>query len=335
MERRALGSTEIHLSAISLGAWAMGGWAWGGTDRKAALEALRACPEFGISTVDTAPVYGFGVSEELVGESIRGRRDRYEILTKCGLRWDLQEGMFYFETRDESGRTLRVHRYSGRDSIIWECEQSLRRLGTDYIDLYQIHWNDPTTPISESMEAFIRLKEQGKIRAAGVSNYSVSQMEEARMSLDVASNQVPYSMLRREIEQDLVPWCLQNKSSILAYSPLQRGLLTGKITPETSFAEGDFRPTTPWYRPGNIEKVNRFLDGLRPMAEEKGATLAQLVIRWTLQQEGITVALVGARNRAQVEQNAGAAAFRLEDHETAQITASLDALNRELDMEVA
>jgi aryl-alcohol dehydrogenase-like predicted oxidoreductase len=313
----------------------MGGWAWGGTDRKAALEAIRACPELGISTVDTAPVYGFGVSEELVGEAIRGRRDRYEILTKCGMRWDMKEGVFFFDTIDESGRSLKVYKYSGRDSIIWECEQSLQRLGTDYIDLYQIHWNDPTTPISESMEAFIRLKEQGKIRAAGVSNFSIAQMEEARRSLDVASNQVPYSMLRREIEQDLVPWCLQNQCAILAYSPLQRGLLTGKITPETNFAEGDFRPTTPWFRPGNMEKVNAFLGSLGPMAEEKGATLAQLVIRWTLEQQGITVALVGARNRAQVEQNAAAASFRLEAHEVDQITASLDVLIRELDLEGA
>ncbi|WP_420155869.1 aldo/keto reductase, partial [Siphonobacter sp.] len=210
--------------------------------------------------------------------------------------------------------------------IIEECENSLRRLRTDYIDLYQIHWPDITTPIDETMEALQTLLQQGKIRAAGVCNYSLDQMKEANQTLKLASNQVPYSMVERTIEKDVVPYAIETQTAIIAYSPLQRGILTGKIKPGHVFAEGDHRPTTKFYKPENIERINAFLDKIRPIADEKQATLSQLVIRWTIDQPGITVALVGARNAEQAIQNARAAQIQLSSEEMNQINASLSEL---------
>jgi aryl-alcohol dehydrogenase-like predicted oxidoreductase len=294
------------------------------------VRAIHASLDYGISSIDTAPVYGFGLSEEVVGEAIRGNRDRYQILTKAGLRWEGTRGEFHFSTHDNHGVPCDIYKYSGRESIMAECEESLRRLGTDYIDLYQIHWPDHTTPIEEPMEAFRMLMEQGKIRAAGVSNYSVEEMERAAEVVELSSNQVPYSMVRREIEQDIVPWCLENNCGILAYSPLQRGLLTGKIRPDYPFAPGDSRPETPHFRINNLIRTNKFLDEITPLAREKGATLSQLVIAWTLQQPGITVALVGARDEKQVEQNAGAMDLSLSDEELRMIDRKLGDLHLDL-----
>jgi aryl-alcohol dehydrogenase-like predicted oxidoreductase len=331
MEKRTLGSHGLKVSPITLGAWAIGGWMWGGADKKDSIRAIQACPDHGISSIDTAPVYGFGLSEKVVGEAIRGKRDRYEILTKAGLTWEGKRGEYHFSTVDNNGQPCDIYKYSGRDSIIAECEESLRRLGTDYIDLYQIHWPDHTTPIEEPMEAFRKLIEQGKIRAAGVSNYSVEQMERASAVVDLSSNQMPYSMVRREIEQDVVPWCVKNNCGILAYSPLQRGLLTGKITPDYPFAPGDSRPETPHFRISNLIKTNKFLDSIKPLADEKGATLSQLVIAWTLLQPGITVALVGARTQEQVEQNSGALEIQLSAEEVDSINRKLDLLHLDLE----
>ncbi|MCP4312610.1 MAG: aldo/keto reductase [Bacteroidetes bacterium] len=331
MKKRKLGKTEIELSSIALGAWAIGGWMWGGNEKKDSIRAIHACQEQGITSIDTAPIYGFGFSEEIVGEAIGGKRDRYEILTKAGMSWENTKGVHYFTTRDNGGAIREVYKYSGKESVIAECEASLLRLGTDYIDLYQIHWPDVSTPIGETMEALQLLKDQGKIRAAGVSNYSLEQMQQASELLDLASNQLPYSMVRRDIEEGIVPWCVENECGILAYSPLQRGLLTGKMTPETNFAPGDSRSELSHFKMNNLIKTNDFLDNIRPLAEEKGKTLAQLVIRWTLQRPGISVALVGARNEAQVEQNAVAAQFSLSDEEMDQINASLEDLSLDPD----
>ena len=331
MEKRALGKSALPVSSIAFGAWAIGGWMWGGADKKDAIRAIHACLDNGVTSLDTAPIYGFGQSEELVGEAIKGKRDSYEILTKCGMRWEGTKGDYFFTTNDNSGVQREVHTYSGRDSIIAECEDSLRRLGTDYIDLYQVHWPDSTTPIEEAMEAFRTLLEQGKIRAAGVSNYSVEQMEQASSVVELSSNQVPYSMVRRDIEQDVVPWCMDHDCGILAYSPLQRGLLTGKITPDYPFAPGDNRPETPHFKINNLIKTNKFLDKIKPLAEEKGATLSQLVIAWTLCQPGITVALVGARNEEQVKQNAGALDVKLSADELDEISRELGKLELKLD----
>ena len=331
MEKRSLGLAALPVSPIAFGAWAIGGWMWGGSDKKDSLRAIHACLDNGITSLDTAPIYGFGHSEKLVGEAIKGKRDKYEILTKCGMRWEGTEGEYFFTSNDNSGIQRDIYKYSGRESIIAECEESLRRLGTDYIDLYQIHWPDLTTPIEEPMEAFRILMEQGKIRAAGVSNYSVEQMEQASSVVELSSNQVPYSMVRREIEQDVVPWCLDNSCGILAYSPLQRGLLTGKITPDYPFAPGDNRPETPHFKVNNLLHVNKFLNKIKPLAEEKGATLSQLVIAWTLCQPGITVALVGARTEEQVKQNAGALDVQLSVDEVDLINQELGKLKLELD----
>ncbi len=333
MKKNLLGKSKLQVSPITFGAWAIGGWMWGGAEKKDSLRALHACLDHGITSIDTAPIYGFGHSEQVVGEAIKGKRDQYEILTKAGMRWENSLGEYYFTTQDNDGNEREVYKYSGRDSIIAECEDSLRRLGTDYIDLYQIHWPDLTTPIEEAMEAFQMLLDQGKIRAAGVSNYTLDQLKLADGAVLLSSNQMPYSMVRREIEKDIVPWCIENDCGILAYSPLQRGLLSGKITPDYSFAPGDSRPDTPYFRRDNLAKTNLFLDEIRPLAEEKGATLPQLVIAWTLRQPGITVALAGARNEAQVAENAGAAQVDLSATEVAMITTKLDVLRAKLDVE--
>ncbi|MCF8226978.1 MAG: aldo/keto reductase [Bacteroidales bacterium] len=321
-----LGKSDVHVTPVTFGAWAIGGWMWGGADRDDAIDALNFSIDQGMTSIDTAPAYGFGLSEELVGEVIKGRRDKVEILTKYGLRWDTDGGGFYFDTIDNDGRPVKMHRYASKESVIAECEASLKRLGTDYIDLYQIHWPDTTTPVEETMEAVERLIEQGKVRASGVCNYDVSLAEKAAGELLLASNQVPYSMVRRDIEQDLVPWCIENEVAILAYSPLQRGLLTGKIKPDHQFGDGDTRPNMPHFKSENIALVNDFLDKLKPVAMAKNATVGQIVIAWTLAQPGITVALVGARNRQQVEENIKGMGVSLTDIETEQITEELNQL---------
>jgi aryl-alcohol dehydrogenase-like predicted oxidoreductase len=312
MEYRTLGNSPVQASAVTFGAWAIGGWMWGGSDRADAIEAIRASFDEGVTSIDTAPIYGQGHSEVLVGEAIKGiPREKVQLLTKFGMRWDTRQGDFAFHTTDNDGNPLDVFKYATKESVIRECEDSLRRLGTDYIDLLQIHWPDKTTPVSETMEALEILLQQGKIRAAGVSNYSAELLKEARQTLAVASDQVPYSMVERSIEKELVPYCLETGTSIIAYSPLQRGLLTGKIKPDHVFAPGDHRPGTLFYRPENIRRINAFLDKIRPLAGDKGVSLSQLVIRWTIDRPGITVALAGARNAAQAVENARAAAFSL------------------------
>jgi aryl-alcohol dehydrogenase-like predicted oxidoreductase len=327
MEYRQLGTTEIKASVITFGAWAIGGWMWGGADRKEAIAAIKAAYDNGVTAIDTAPAYGQGLSEEIVAEAIKDiPRDRLQILTKFGLRWDVQQGEFYFKSKDNDGRDIDMYKLASRESVMKECEDCLRRLQTDYIDLFQIHWHDSTTPIAETMEALLRLQEQGKIRAAGVCNYTAAQMQEAEQVLPLASNQVPYSMVRRDIEKELVPYCIENKKAIIAYSPLQRGLLTGKIKPGHQFAEGDTRESNPWYTTENSTRINQMLDSLRPLAAEKQATLAQLVLRWTIDQPGITIALAGARNAEQAIQNARAADVQLTKEDIAFINEKVRAL---------
>ena len=327
MEYRTLGNTDLKLSAITFGAWAVGGWMWGGTEQNNSVEAMHASYDLGVTTIDTAPIYGQGLSEEIVGEAIKSlSRDKIQILTKYGLRWDIAIGEFYFSSIDNEGNDLDIYKYAGKESIIKECENSLKRLGTDYIDLYQIHWPDNSTPIEETMEAVLQLKKQGKIRKAGVCNYNVEQMKTAESTIELASNQVPYSMVRRDIEKDVVPYCLENGKGILAYSPLQRGLLTGKMKPGYNFGEGDTRASDRYFTDENIRRTNAFLEAIRPIADGKNATLAQLVIQWTLHQPGITIALVGARTPEQAIQNAKAADITLSDEEIAQINEELNKL---------
>jgi len=324
MEYRQLGESEVKASVITFGAWAIGGWMWGGADRKEATDAIKASFDQGVTSIDTAPAYGQGLSEIIVGEAIQDiPRDKVQLLTKFGLRWDTKEGDYFFSSKSDTGINIDLYRLASRESIIQECEASLRRLRTDYIDLYQIHWPDATTPIAETMEALLRLKEQGKIKAAGVCNYSAAQMEEAEKIIPLASNQVPYSMLLRDIEKEIIPHAIAHHEAIIAYSPLQRGLLTGKIKPGHLFNEGDSRQENRFYTAENIKNVNHFLDKLRPLAESKNATLSQLVLRWTIEQPGVTIALAGARNAQQAIENARTNEVKLSKEE-------LDLINDEL-----
>jgi aryl-alcohol dehydrogenase-like predicted oxidoreductase len=327
MEYRKLGETNLEVSAITFGAWAAGGWMWGGNDDLEAINAMKAAYDLGITSIDTAPIYGQGKSEELVGQAIKGiPRHKVQILTKYGMRWDRAKGTFGFKTKDNDGKDIDVYKYAAKESVIKECEESLKRLGTDYIDLYQIHWPDDSTPIAETMEAILRLKEQGKIREAGVSNYSVMQMQEAEQTIELASNQVPFSMVKRNIETDVIPYCIEHHKGILAYSPMERGLLTGKMKPGQQFGEGDHRAGLKYFKDENIKRTNAFLAKVKPLADEKNATLGQLVIRWTINRPGITVALVGARNAEQASQNAKAIEVKLNEEEMALITGELDKL---------
>ena len=320
MQYRKLGNSDLEVSAITFGAWAAGGWMWGSTDRNDAIEAIKASYDVGVTSIDTAPIYGQGTSEEIVGEAIKGiSRDKVQILTKFGMRWDLAKGDFAMHSKDNSRNAIDVYKFAGKDSIIYECEQSLKRLGTDYIDLYQIHWPDSTTPIDETFEAVSRLIEQGKVRFAGVCNYNAQQMTEAEKTLSLVSNQIPFSMVNREIEKETVPYCIENNKSILAYSPLERGLLTGKITPDYKFQKGDHRAGHKHFQPDFIEKTNQLLDKIKPIAEKHNASLGQLVLRWTIERPGITVALAGARNADQAVQNAKAIEINLSNEELAVI----------------
>ncbi|MCX8532492.1 aldo/keto reductase [Chryseobacterium luquanense] len=316
MEYRKLGYSDLDVSAITFGAWAAGGWMWGSTDRKDAIDAIKASYNVGVTSIDTAPIYGQGVSEEIVGEAIKGySRDKVQILTKFGMRWDLAKGDFGFNSFKNDGEAIDIYKYAGKESIIYECEQSLKRLGTDYIDLYQIHWPDSTTTIDETFEAVSKLIEQGKVRFAGVCNYDAAQMAEAEKTLKLVSNQIPFSMVNRGVEEETVPYCIENSKSILAYSPLGRGLLTGKITSDYKFQDGDHRAGHSHFQPDFIEKTNKLLDQIKPIAEQHNASLGQLVLRWTIDRPGITIALAGARNAEQAVQNAKAIDIKLSKEE--------------------
>jgi aryl-alcohol dehydrogenase-like predicted oxidoreductase len=327
MKYRKLENTDLLLSEVTFGAWAAGGWMWGGTERQEAIDAIRLSYSLGVTSIDTAPIYGQGTSEEIVGEAIKGLpRHHFQLLTKYGMRWDLKKGDFGFSSKKGTGEEIDIYKYAGKESIIKECEDSLKRLGTDYIDLYQIHWPDSTTPISETMEAVSRLIEQGKVRYAGVCNYNAAQMAEAEKYVNLASNQVPYSMVKRNIENELIPYCLTHQKPILAYSPLERGLLSGKMKPGYQFVSGDHRKDVSFFKDENLRRTDEFLNRIKPIADEKNITLSQLVILWTLEQPGITIALVGARNKEQAAENAQALDTTLTKDEIAIISGHLNHL---------
>ncbi len=325
--KNRLPGTDISLTPLAFGSWAIGGWLWGGTDEKQAIKAVEESIDLGITTIDTAPVYGFGLSEQLIGKAIRGKRDKVQILTKFGLIWDRNEGeLHYKDTPMNDGTLTDIYRNGRKESIIRECEESLKRLGTDHVELYQQHWPDPTTPMEETMEALEILKQQGKILACGVSNYSVEELKKAVQYTRLSTNQVPYSMVLRDIEKELVPWSLKNHVGIIAYSPLQRGVLTGKIKPGHRFGEGDHRPNTPFFREPNLSRINHFLDSIKPIADKHGVTLAQLVLRWTVRQPAISCVLAGSRTPQQIRENAVALQFELTDKEIKTINSKLDQL---------
>src|SRR5467141_4004431 len=230
MEYTVISGTEMNVSRIAQGTWAIGGWMWGGTDERESIRTIHAALDKGINLIDTAPVYGFGVSEEIVGKAVGKRlRSRAVIATKVGLEW----------------RDGKVYRNATRDRIMQEIDQSLRRLRTDYIDIYQVHWPDPLVPVEETAEAMRLLYEQGKIRAIGVSNFSVAQMERFRQVAPLHVLQPPYNLFERGIETDLLPYCRKNKIATLGYGALCRGLLSGRMKADTVFDGDDLRRTDP------------------------------------------------------------------------------------------
>lgn len=323
MQERQLGKSDVKVTQITLGTWAIGGIMWGGTDENEATRAIQTSLDEGIRTIDTAAIYGMGFSESVVGKAIRGRRDQAVIATKCGLRWDSAEGTDPSPAQDLEGKPCVIRKNSKPASIIYECEQSLKRLNTDHIDLYQIHWPDISTSIEESWHAMVKLKKQGKVRAIGVSNYSLEQLARAHAEHPVDSVQLPYSLIRRGIESDIVPFCQKNHIGILAYSSLERGLLTGKVTEQREFKEGDHRKSYDLFSLANRKRILKALDKIRPIAEKHRATIAQVIIHCTMFMPGITTALVGARNSSQARENAHALRIRLSLEERAFVVEQL------------
>lgn len=307
MEYRKLGKTDLKLSAITYGSFAIGGTMWAGSVEKDAKEAIIASIDQGVTTLDTAPFYGLGFSEELIGEAIKGiDRSKIQLLTKFGMVCDGSnngKGDFMWD-QEHNGNTYPIYKYASKANVIKEAEESLKRLKTDYIDLLQLHWPDSTTPFDETVEALQILIYQGKIRAAGVSNFNLSQMLEAQKSGIVASNQVPYSMLKRGIESDIIPSAIQNNIGIIAYSPLERGLLSGKFFNGDTLKSDDHR--NGYFAQFDLKKVKSFLEKIEPIAKDKNVSLSQLVLRWTTLQPGISVVLAGARNLEQAISNAKA-----------------------------
>jgi aryl-alcohol dehydrogenase-like predicted oxidoreductase len=326
MKTRPLGSSGIEASVVAFGAWAVGGWRWGGSDDRTSIDAIRAGIDAGINFIDTAPAYGFGRGEEVVGKAIQGRRDKVVVATKCGLSWNTTKGTLFFVS-DDKGRNdagqYRIHKCLAPEVVRADLEGSLRRLGTDYVDLYLTHWQDVTTPIEDTMALLLDFKRQGKIRAIGACNAKIEDMERYRSKGPFDADQERYSMLDRGLEQAQLPWCRKNNVAVLAYSPLHHGLLTGRITPEREFKEGDLRRGHASFTPENLKKTAAMLDRIRPIADRRGLTVSQLVIAWTVAQPGLTHALVGARTAAQAVENARAGEVTLDPAELESITAAL------------
>jgi aryl-alcohol dehydrogenase-like predicted oxidoreductase len=297
----AIPATGLQISRVGLGTWAMGGWMWGGTDRHEAVATLRAALDQGINLIDTAPVYGFGTSEEIVGEALEGMRDRAVIATKAGLEW----------------RDGKIYRNATRARILKEVDDSLRRLRTDYIDIYQVHWPDPLVPVEETAEAMRFLHEQGKIRAIGVSNFSVAQMESFRRVAPLHVLQPPYNLFERAIETEILPYSRVNKIATLGYGALCRGLLSGRMQPNTTFQGDDLRRVDPKFQAPRFAQYLEAVRQLDALAEGRfHRRVIHLAVRWMLDQ-GISAALWGARRPDQVEAALGVEGFSLtrEDRE--------------------
>ncbi len=285
MELTSIPGTSIKVSPVAIGTWAIGGWMWGGTDEAESIATIRAAFEHGINIVDTAPVYGFGRSEEIVGKAIAEARLRSNVLiaTKAGLQWD-------------GGK---VSRNASRARILREVDDSLRRLRTDYIDIYQVHWPDPLITIEETADAMHVLLAQGKIRAIGVSNFSVDQMERFRRVAPLHVLQPPYNLFERGIETNLLPYCRENGIAMLGYGALCRGLLSGRMQPDTVFDGDDLRRTDPKFQEPRFEQYLAAVTKLDRLAQRFGKRVIHLAVRWMLDQ-GITTALWGARHPGQL-----------------------------------
>lgn len=307
MEYRTLGNSDLKVSVVGYGAWGIGGQPfWQDEGEEESINSIKKAFDLGINLFDTAPVYGFGFSEELLGKALQSVRKNSVIATKCGLRWD----------KEELGSISKI---AARESIMEEVDLSLKRLRTDYIDLYQVHWPDDNTPINETMKALMDLKKVGKIRYIGVSNYSVDQLKESAKYGQVVSLQPMYNMVERDIEKNLVPFCMENNIGIIAYSPLASGVLTGKYNENTKFSDwrgkgiiGHFTDDT--YRL-NIRKIKK----ITKIAEKLGKTMGQLAINWVVNQKGVTTAIVGVKNASQLYSNLGGLGWTIPSEDMDQI----------------
>ena len=317
---RPLGSSGLDITTVGFGAWAIGGggWAfgWGPQDDADSLAAMHRALELGINWIDTAAVYGLGHSEELVGRLLRElpSRDRPLVFTKCGLVWDERDRM------KEARRVLRP------DSIRKECEASLRRLGVERIDLYQFHRPDETgTPVEDSWHAMVRLVEEGKVRAAGLSNFDVPLLERCEAIRHVDSLQPPFSMIRRDAAASEIPWCAEHDTGLIVYSPMQTGLLTDSFTAArvAAMAQDDWRRRGPEFQEPNLSRNLALRDALRPIARRHGATVSAVAVAWTLAWPGVTGAIVGARSPAQVNGWIGAATLELTAADLDEIAAAI------------
>jgi aryl-alcohol dehydrogenase-like predicted oxidoreductase len=317
---RPLGTSGLDITTVGFGAWAIGGggWAfgWGPQDDAESLAAMRRALELGITWIDTAAVYGLGHSEEVVGRLLRElpAGERPFVFTKCGLAWDERDRM------KEARRVLRP------DSIRNECEASLRRLGVERIDLYQFHWPDETgTPVEDSWQAMVRLVEQGKVRAAGVSNFAVPLLERCEAIRHVDSLQPPFSLIRREAAEREIPWCAEHDTGVIVYSPMQSGLLTDAFTPErvAALAADDWRRKSPQYRQPALGKNLALRDALKPIARRHGSTVSAVAVAWALVWPGVTGAIAGARTAAQVDGWIGAATLELTAADLDEIAAAI------------
>jgi len=325
MQIRRLGQSDVEIPVVSFGAWAIGGWMWGGSDDDDAVRAIQCGIDEGITCIDTAPMYGMGHSEKVVARAIAGRREEVVVATKCGLRWDLEEGEYFFNSQDSQGNPFKIHRNLKPSSIQYECDQSLKRLGIDVIDIYQCHWPDATTDLDDTMDALLSLQQAGKIRAIGVSNFTPAMMQQCLAKGVIASDQPKYNALERGIEQDVLPWCREQNVGVLAYSPIAQGLLTGKVGVDRTFNDGDLRQNHPMFTTEYRQKVLDMLAKVQPIADGHGCTLGQLFIVWTVAQPGMTSALVGARTDAQVKENAAAGRLQLTAEELAAIRNAVEA----------
>ncbi len=313
---KQLGNSSLEITSLGIGAWAMGGggWAfgWGPQDDEESIGAIRAAVEGGLNWVDTAAVYGLGHSEEVVARALEGVSPRPYVFTKCARVWD--------ENR-QIGKSLK------RDSIRRECESSLRRLQVDVIDLYQMHWPEPDEDIEEGWETMAKLKEEGKVRWIGVSNFNAAQLERARRIAPITSLQPPYSIVQPEVEASVLPYCQQHGIGVIAYAPMKSGLLTGKMTRErlASLPEDDFRRRNPFFQEPILSRALGVVEVLKAIAARHGRTPGEAAIAWVLRHPAVTGAIVGLRNAGQLEGVIGAAEFRLSEAEVAEIAAAYSA----------
>ena len=309
MQTKPLGNSDLSITPIGFGAWAIGGsgweFGWGEQDDKASIAAIHRALELGVNWIDTAAVYGMGHSEEVAALALRTwAGPRPYVFTKCGLRWD------------EQGY---VHRNLNADSIRRECEDSLRRLNVDVIDLYQIHW--PTEDLEEGVGAVTQLQEEGKIRWIGLSNFNVDEMRRAERIAPITSLQPPYSLLRREVEQEILPYCRSGGIGVIVYSPMASGLLTGAMTRQRAakLPDSDWRSRDIEFQEPRLSKNLALVERLREVGQRHGRPPGQVAVAWTLQNPAVTGAIVGARSAKQVEGIVGAASLDLTDDEIAEI----------------